>query len=161
MTFHIWGQKDFDWKGLDGAVNYVESYSRRWGRIGGSAKEKFGCLRFYAVFGGLSLHTLFYPEYYYSKFPKWLWNLDVLYVGPFLDKLLGKPFVLWQKFIYNRAYQGALKRWPHIRPEILNDADYLEWIVGASKVVETETEVQTHVLGWNGETIGQWVRSKQ
>lgn len=125
---HQWGDKNVDWNGIESAASYLGSYCRRWGRFGGQTKEKFGTVRFYAHFGSLSLHTIIYPGYYYSQFPTWLWKLDIKFIGPILNKLFGKIFFSWQKFIYNKAYQNALKKWPHLKEEILCCADHPEFI---------------------------------
>lgn len=160
MSYHDWSERDFDWEGLNGAVNYVSDYCKNWGRLGGQAKEKYGGLRFYCHFGHLSLHTLIYPRYVYNQFPKWLWNLDCKVIGPVLRKVFEKPFVKWQAFIYNRAYQGALKRWPHLAAEILCNADYPELIKGAIRIEETEKEIHKVIIDKDGKELGRWVSYK-
>jgi len=125
---------------------------RKWGFLGGQAKEKYGELRFYAKFGWLSLHTLIYPGYVYSQFPNWLWRLDCRYIGPTLRFFFERPFVWWQIKVYNWAYQRALARHPHLRAEILNSADYHEFIKGCCR----KEGKDTIILGWNGEEIGRW-----
>lgn len=160
MPYHNWSEEDFDWKGLSEAIHYITTYLRRYGKIMAHGKEKYGTARIYCHFGYLSLHGLVYPAYVSNQFPKWLWNFDCEYIAPVLRKLFEKSFVKWQMFIYNRAYQNALKKWPTLREEILCDADYLELIKGATREEETETEIITHVLGWNGESVSQWISSK-
>ena len=149
---HNWGDKDVDWDGIWEAARYIGTYCRRWGRLGGDYKEKFGTVRFYAHFGWLSLHTLIYPGYVSSQFPKWLWCLDCRVIGPVLRKLFERPFRWWQTKVYARAYWNALYRWPHLRAEILLCADYLELIPG---VTCTNGNV-THVLDWDGKSVGSW-----
>jgi hypothetical protein len=127
---HHWDDDKLDWAGINGACDILYSTSRRWGRLGGQVKEKFGTVRFYASFGHLSLHTLIYPGYVYSQFPKWLWRLDIYITGPILDKLFGRLFVWWQTKVYRYAYKKALKAYPHLREEILCAADYRELLEG-------------------------------
>lgn len=50
--------------------------------------------------------------------------------------LPNKLYYKYQFFIYNRAYQNAIKKWPHIAIEILEDADYSELIKNYDKLVE-------------------------
>ena len=157
---HTWDDKEVDWNGINDAANYLGDYGRKWGRLGGQTKEKYGSIRWYANFGYLTLHTLIYPGYVYSKFPRWLWVLDCKYFGPFLQYFFETKFIGWQIFIYNRAYQNALKKWPHLRAELLCSADYPEYIKGATRIEETDCEIIKHVLGWQGETIGKWVSKK-
>lgn len=125
---HSWGDENVDWNGINDAAEYIGRFCRKWGRIGGQFKEKYGTVRFYATFGYLNLHTLIYPGYVYSQFPSWLWSADLEYIGPFLRFFLGKLFIRWQKYIYNKAYCRAVKQWPHLRGEILCCADYSEFI---------------------------------
>lgn len=111
---------------LDNIAYWIGEYCRKWGRLGGQTKEKYGTIRFYASFGGLSLHTLIYPGYVYSQFPNWLWKLDIWYISPVLQFFFEGLFVKWQMFIYKRAYIKALYNWPQYRREIMQSADYLD-----------------------------------
>lgn len=149
---HFWGDKDVDWKGIDNAAEYIHSYCRRWARMGGQSKEKYGTVRFYTHFGHLSLHSFIYPDYVYSQFPKWLWTFDIDYISPVLQKLVEPWFTKWQMFIYNRAYWNALRKWPHLRGEILSSADFLECIKGVTRVEGRST----HILDWDGEILSTW-----
>lgn len=124
MSSHQWGDKDFDWKALDDAGHLLRKITKRYGRLGGDIKEKYGELRFYAKFGNLCLHTLIYPEYYFSQFPRWLWKLDCNYIGPVLNFFFGKAFIWWQMKVYRYAYKACIKKYPHIKDEILDAADY-------------------------------------
>lgn len=132
MAYHEWGDKGVDWKGIDEAATYIGHFCRTWGRLGGQAKEKYGNVRFYASFGYLSLHTLFYPGYAYVRFPKWLWRLDLSVFTPILS-VLERPFVAYQQFIYKKAYTNALKKWPHLKEEILDEADHRELLEHLTK----------------------------
>lgn len=153
MTYHEWGDKTVDWVGIDSCCRILSTYCKRYGRLGGQVKEKYGTVRFYVYFGVLSLHTLVYPGYGIDRFPKWLSNLDSDYISPALRYLFERPFIWWQTVIYNRAYQKCLKLYPHLRAALLCGADYPEFIKGASR-----REGRFHyILGWKGETIGTWV----
>jgi len=150
---HRWGDKGIDWKGIDDCCTILWDTARRWGRLGGQIKEKFGTVRFYANFGRLSLHTLLLPGYFHSGwFPNWLWNLDQRAIGPAMQWALEKPFVWWQKKVYNYAYQKCMKKHPHLRAELLCGADYPELIKGATR---TEGN-KKHILGWDGEVLATW-----
>lgn len=152
---HQWGDEGVDWNGIESAAEYIATFCRRWAFLGGQYKEKYGTVRFYASFGCLSLHNIIYPGYYYNQFPKWLWNLDCDYIGPCLRFLFEKLFIRWQKFIYNMAYQRALKKWQHLRAEILCGADWIELIKGVTR----KEDNTIHILGWNDEIIGGWITS--
>lgn len=149
---HRWGDNDVDWNGIESAAQYIHSFCTRWARMGGQSKEKYGTVRFYTHFGYMSLHSLIYPNYVYSQFPKWLWVLDINYISPFLQKFIQPKFIKWQMYIYNKAYWNALYKWPHLRAEILSSADFLEHIKGVTRKEGNDT----HVLGWNGEIITTW-----
>lgn len=123
---HQWGDENVDWKGINDAAEFVGDYCARWARFRGQTKEKYGTVRFYAHLGYLSLHGLVYPGYVYSQFPNWLWTLDIYVISPLLQKTFSWVWNPWQKFIYKRAYKLAVKKWPHLRKEILSGADHLE-----------------------------------
>jgi len=127
MTIHYWGDKDFDWEALNKAIDLIYWWSRYFGRFGGQIKEKWGCLRFYAFFSDGTLYSICKPGYYWVSWPKWLYRLDTMIfkwviVNSGLIRLIHK----WQYFIYRLAYEIAVKKYPHIRKEILQDADYKE-----------------------------------
>ena len=155
-TCHDWSNQDFDWGGLSKAMDIIRTYATDIGRVGGQLKEKWGQIRFYAHFAGgwLNLHTIIYPGYVYCQFPKWLWNLDhnkyfrMLFI-PFM-----KPFFLWQKYWYNKAYQMACKAYPHLKPEILFAADYPELIDGAQEYAEKFKRVYKEMYKRNVEDEG-------
>jgi hypothetical protein len=146
---HHWGDENVDWGGIGECCDYFHKMSRRYGRLGGQIKEKYGTVRFYATFGYLSLHTLLYPGYVSSQFPKWLWRADIYYIGPFLRFFFEKIFVKWQIFIYSRMYQTAIKKWPHLRKEILCAADHPELIKGVTKKVDNDL----HILDKDGNIL--------
>ena len=153
MPTHFWGDKDVDWKGIEDAAYYIESFCKRWGRLGGQSKEKYGTVRFYAQFCFCFL-SLTHPGYvHYGPYPKWLMKLDIYYGNKFLYRT-GLLWLIhkWQKIVYNKAYQNAIKKWPHLRAEILSDADHVEFIKG----VWRREGKNLHILGWNGETITTW-----
>lgn len=129
---HYWGDEGVDWEGISDAADFLGDYCCKWGRFGGDTKEKFGRACFYARFG-LSLHQLIYPRFVYFKhrdFPDWLWKWDIYYISPVLNKLFGKPWAKYQEFIYRKAYEKALAKWPHLKKEILYGADYPELLEG-------------------------------
>lgn len=127
---HDWGDEDVDWAGISQAAEYLGNFCAKWGRFTGQTKEKYGTVRFYANFH-VSLHCLVLPRWCYykhPKFPKWLWCLDIYYLSPFLNRLPG--IHKYRYFIYRTAYKNALKKWPHLREEILSAADYKELLKG-------------------------------
>lgn len=124
---HRWGDKDVDWAGINDCCEILSNYCLKWARLGGSTKEKFGTVRFYAQFNGLSLHNLFYPGYHYYQFSRKIIYLDENLISKILSPL-NPLFFQWQKFIYKRAYKICLKKYPHLREEILCCADYPEYL---------------------------------
>lgn len=109
------------------------------------------------LFGANSFLSLTHPDYvHYWPCPKWLMTLDIYY-GNSILKYTG---IQWffnkiQPIVYNRAYQNALKKWPHLRSEILVDADEPELIKGATRREGNEL----HILGWDGEILSTWTSS--
>ena len=129
---HNWGDDSFDWNALNKAIEIIWWWSTKIGRFGGQIKEKYGTLRFYAFFSDGTLYSVCKPGYYYYRWPHQVHKFD-LYVIRRITNFLGIRWLItrWQYFIYNLAYQRAIKKYPHIREEILQNADYLELIKGS------------------------------
>ena len=45
MTYHVWGDEDFDWEALDKAIDQGTWLMEKLGRIGVHSKEKWGSIR--------------------------------------------------------------------------------------------------------------------
>ena len=85
---------------------------------------------------------LFYPGYIYYQYPKWVRKLDYLIPIHWLN-ILVVPFHQW---LYIRAYGNALRRWPHLRSEILQGADWNELLgkYGVHVIRDSENGYQIH-----------------
>lgn len=123
---HSWGGTFPHFNDVGKAADEIGDFCVKWGRINvRQTKEKFGTVRVYCSLSIWGFHSLIYPRYVYSQFPDWLWKLDckigTKILSPFRF-LFGKH----QAFIYRLAYKRALKKYPHIRKEILDCADYSE-----------------------------------
>ena len=130
----MWGDEEFDWEGLNDAGYIISRYCRRWGRLGCNTKEKWGALRAdMSPIGFLSLHAIVFPGYAFSHFPKWLFKIDVFVISRIFERFQ-KPIGWWQRKVYNAAYQKALKKYPHLKEEILVDAEYPQFIDGAMEI---------------------------
>lgn len=160
MAYHDWSEEGFDWASLGKAEDDITNFCRRWARLGGQSKEKFGELRFYASFG-LSLHYLLLPGYHhYGWMPKWLVWFDQSIFSPMCNKLLISGIWLkYQQLIYRIAYQRALNKYSHIAAEIGGGADFPEYF--ADSIVTTKDAEEN---GWNivtsysykGTHLGSW-----
>lgn len=126
---HDWSDESVDWKGISDAASYIYTYLKRWRVPVRDHKEKFGTVRVYTGLswerGWLFMH-LFYPGYMYYQFPKWVYRIDYMVPTHWLNLIL-VPFYCR---LYRRAYQNAIKKWPHLRKEILVHADYAELLKG-------------------------------
>lgn len=135
MTHHDWSS---DWPyfhDVSEAAYYIGSFLRKWGRVGvRQTKEKFGCVRVYLSFGWYQLHSITHPGHCFCRYPQWLWVLDCKYFSKLIS-LLNFIVVPYHKWLYNKAYQNAIKKWPHIRDEILIDADFPEFIEGNDELM--------------------------
>lgn len=119
---HRWGDPGVPWKDIEDAAEYIGLGLRRWGRIAVSDyKEKYGTVRVYCSLGWYNLHSVTHPGYACYR---WLWTSRVPMTW------LNWAVVPFQKWLYRRYYHSALKRWPHLREEILSCADYHELLVG-------------------------------
>ena len=151
---HTWGDSDVDWAGINNAADYIGSFCKRWGRLGGQTKEKWGTVRFYADFGAHGLFSITHPGYvsYYSV-PKWYKWLDLHY-GHKIMAYSGLQYLfnLWQPIVYSMAYRNACKKWPHLQAEILSDADYPELIKGHTR----REGKDLHILDTKGNIVSTW-----
>jgi len=127
---HCWGDDDVDWVGIDDAADYIGMGLRKWGRVNVTQyKEKYGTVRVYCYLGVAMFHQLIWPGYVYNQYPyKWIWVLDIK-SGRFWS-LFQKPILFYHKWLYRKLYANAIKKWPHLRKEILCDADYDELLKG-------------------------------
>lgn len=127
---HQWGEENFDWKGLDEAGWYIGRWLRTWTRLSVfDIKEKFGSLRIYCHFGWDCFYSIWRPSHCWIS-PWWPYRLDLAvskYVMPIINILI----IPLQKKAYVWRYKKAVEKWPHLRDEILSDADYGELFEGA------------------------------
>lgn len=132
---HNWGDENVDWKSLGLAEQDLYFICTKLGRIGGQMKEKYGTLRFYAHFHGLSIHNLFWPGYVYSKVP---YHINV--ASEVLAKYTGLSYLFtrYQKLMYKVGYRYILHKYPSVRREIGSGADHPELF--AYKMTETRDE---------------------
>jgi hypothetical protein len=127
MTVHYYGDDSFDWEGLDWCINYLDKNLRRFGRINvRQAKEKYGSARIYCSLGWDSLLNITHPGYcHYRPYPKWLRILDIFYLSkviPYLNYIV----LPYHKFLYRKLYKDCVIKYPHLKHEILDYADYHE-----------------------------------
>lgn len=127
MVSHTWGDEDFDWESLDKAINYVVDFNRRWSRLPVHGKEKWGSMRLECVFWGFSLVWLLWPGYMFKpkNCPSWLFHLDqnLAYKWPVYRLLINWWFIPYQMWIFKLSHTRACKKWPHIKEEIMDEAD--------------------------------------
>jgi hypothetical protein len=149
-----WGDENVDWNGINNAAEYIGSFCKRWGRLGGQTKEKYGTVRFYAQFGAYSLFSITHPGYvsYWSTWPWYKW-FDLRF-GHKVMRYSGLQWLFnkWQPIVYSMAYHRALRKWPHLQAEILSDADYPELIKGLTR----QEGNKLHVLDLNGKIVTTW-----
>lgn len=125
---HQWGDSFKYFAEVGEAAEFIGDYCRKYGRIGVTqTKEKYGTARVYCHFGWHQLFSITHPGYVYSRYPKWLWNFDCMYLSKII-RPLNKLTVSYQIRIYRRAYELAFKKWPLIKEEIISGADYAELI---------------------------------
>ena len=133
MSSHDWSDKTFDWKGLSDSIEIIY-YWHKQARIGCNIKEKYGTIRCGSSFFDGSLHSLAYPGHYYYRWPLWVRKIEdkITPVVCFLriDSLIRSlqiPF-------YTLGYYITMKKYPHLREEICEDAQYPEWIIGGKEI---------------------------
>ena len=134
MTMHSWGEENFDWNVLNDAIHYVVCFCRRWGRLPLHGKEKWGVMRLEGLYFGFSIIWLIWPGYMYcpKNCPKWLWTLDQhlahywpLWNWPLYRILFNWWFIPYQVGILKLAHKRAVKKWPHLKAEIMDEYDWV------------------------------------
>lgn len=122
---HNWGEKNFDWAGLDEAIIYINKNLKKWRISVRQSKEKYGSARIYCSLGWNSLLSITHPGYCWYPYPRWLQWLDIFYLSRFIRKL---NFIIMpiHKWAYRRTYKKACEMYPHLITEICCMADYVE-----------------------------------
>jgi hypothetical protein len=131
MTQHLWGDKDFDFNGLNEAIYYMSKNFTRWGRWTCFAKEKYGTARFeYLYCTNDSLFNLIYPQtLWFGHRPKMhkilstiekVWAPFIKYTG--IKKLIRGYRVL----VFNLVTLRAVKKWPQFKDELLWEPEFDE-----------------------------------
>ncbi len=129
---HFWGDKDFSdeqFNQVGDAAEYIGSNLLKWFRIGvRQRKEKYGTVRVYCSLGFSSLYSLWRPHYVWI--PKWWpYSLD-LNISRYLMPLVNFIALPIQQIGYRYIYKQAVKKWPHLKNEILCCADFSEYLKG-------------------------------
>jgi hypothetical protein len=137
---HEWGDEDFNWQEFNKVLEFFWERSQKY-RIGGQIKEKYGTLRWYAVFSLRGLHDIFWPGhvYFYRYRQPTSWNKYIRWAQPVLqyplmwiDRLLKNCNWLqrvireYQVKKYIETYEIAIKKWPEFTKEIMMMADHQE-----------------------------------
>lgn len=117
MSHHSWGEKDFDWRGLDDAILFIHLRLTRAG-FEVSSKEKWGNADIYAHLWDGTIFTAI-PYSWRRLFPRALRMIDFRF-GDFLRFVKILPLIhSLQNIWYCRVYDEALTKWPHIKEEIV------------------------------------------
>ncbi len=127
---HCWGDEGVDWKGINDAAEFIGTNLRRWGRIGvRDYKEKWGTVRVYCTLGWYQFHCITHPGCGWSRYPQWLWVWDIHH-GSKIVALINPIVERYHAWLYRAVYRLAVKKWPHLKAEILTAADYDELLKG-------------------------------
>lgn len=127
---HEWGDENVDWRGINDAADYISAYVRKYGRMTCHGKEKWGCVRLEYVYWGFTPMKFIWPAYLYQPkaCPNWLFTLSnyYWYVFPlkYVARLINSIIIPYQKWIMKRAYKKAVKKWPHLEAEIMDEYDW-------------------------------------
>lgn len=106
----------------------LKRYLNKYGRICVmDAKEKYGTVRVYCYFGYSCFHSLFFPNKTFVIWPKWLYAID-LWLSERIIKFINKLAIPYQKYIYRRAYTKAVRENPDLAINILQCADWPEYL---------------------------------
>jgi hypothetical protein len=130
MSIHLWGEKDFDWDGLNAAIAFIaEGLLKRRINVR-QYKEKFGGARIYCSLGLLSFEQLLRPGHCFSRWPYWARWLDYSRLAHVIRKVLNLVVYPYHCRVYREHYRLAVIMWPHLRAEILEPADWPKVLEG-------------------------------
>jgi len=125
VVSHLWGDEDVDWRGIDEAAEFIGEGLRKWRVNVTQFKEKFGTVRVYCGLGISDLHQLTHPGYCFRQWPVWAWKwVNCSKGGRGAARLLNWFVLPLHKWVYRWYYVRAVKKWPHLREEILCVADH-------------------------------------
>ena len=129
MPTHYWGDKDFDWKGLQEAIDYIHEYCVKYGSIEIFSKEKWGNADIYAGFWTGSILELLYARQWHwtiRKSPDWLRDIDFKFADLMSFLKITNLVHKYQHYIYRKAYDNALTKWPSLKKEIVGGMAHWE-----------------------------------
>ncbi len=127
---HVWGDKNVDWDAIGDAASWIGGQLVTWGRVSvNTTKEKWGTVRVYCHFGWYDMHSITHPRHRFNRYPTWLQQVDRVLISRIIKPM--NLFVIpYQRWLYRNTYRRAIKRWPHIRAEILDSPDYPDLLEG-------------------------------
>lgn len=128
---HTWGDENVDWEGIDAAASFIGHELKKWGRVPvRQVKEKFGYVCVYTGLGWDSIHDITHPGHAWIRYRgpiKWLY-FKTYTLQQYIFTIINKVIVPYHKWLYSYTYGRALKKWPHLREEILHGADFAEYL---------------------------------
>ena len=127
---HSWGD-DFDWQALNEACTFFSTNLKRFGRISVTGcKEKYGTMRLEFFYWGAHYNEFFqsliHPGRLYITTPGWLRTIDFKIAA--IAGRIGLSYIIsaYQRLIFNIVTVLAVKKWPHIQREILDEYEFNE-----------------------------------
>lgn len=113
----------------DDAATFIGEWLIKWGRIEVKQyKEKFGTVRVYCDdFGFSDFYSIWRPSYYWI--PSW-WPYKLDRRLSVILRLFNYIVVPVQKVLYRLRYKQAVRKWPKIKAEILDYADFPDLLKG-------------------------------
>lgn len=120
-----------DWLDLGAAAQYIGFRLRKYGRLPVTdCKTKWSEVRIYCNFGWYSFHDITHPGHHYSRYPDWLWKLVNTRFMTTVVQLANIVVIPAHVWFYRNTYKKAVAKWPRLRDNILNGADYPEHLGG-------------------------------
>jgi len=134
MPYHNWSDKEFDFKGISDAAEFIGNTLRKYYRVSvRQHKEKYGQVRVYLSLGWSSIHDITHAGYYHTQYTKDGFWYNLNYNTTFNSIVFGAlnlVMIPFHKVVYRWIYKRAVRRWPHLTAEILCSADYPELLTG-------------------------------
>ncbi len=156
MAYHDWSEDDFDWHALNSACNFFSTNIPRYARLCLYTKEKYGTLRLECFgMGHRGIYGLLHPKaiywnpkgpYYLKKPSKAMAKLGLMphmcsiwyTLNQYSAAIAGFTKLSWlfwqyQRAVFNIVTVLAVKKWPHIQDEILDEPEFDDMLYGFVK----------------------------
>ena len=147
---HYWGDEDFDWNALNHCVHLYDHVLKKYGRMCVHTKEKYGSMRLQFVgMGWGGIYGFIKPGHLFFRWTSFKINKTVTIEGEkhtyqqdflmslneFTETIAKYTGIRWlihkyQMFLFNMLTLYCVRKYPHIKDEIMEEWEFERWLYG-------------------------------